>query len=136
MMTLDDAYALMMDEERERSCLITDPHQPDNPIVFVTRAFCRQTGYTPEEVMGRNCRFMQGPDTDPEAVSRIREAIDRLEPITIDILNYAKDGTPFWNRLRIRPSFDEHGRLQNFVGIQNPVAESEVRSYDLRDIVE
>ena len=136
MMTLNEAYAFMNDEERERSCLITDPHRPDNPIVFVTKAFCRQTGYAAEEVMGRNCRFMQGPETDPDAVRRIREAIERLEPITIDILNYTKDGAPFWNRLRIRPSFDDRGRLQNFVGIQNPVPPAEVRPHHLREIVE
>ncbi len=136
MLSLDRACEIMRDDEHERSCLITDPHRPDNPITFVTKAFCRQTGYSEDEVVGRNCRFMQGPDTDRAAVRRIREAIERLEPITIDILNYRKDGTPFWNRLRIRPSFDEHGRLQNFVGIQNPIPAGEARPCGIPAIIE
>jgi PAS domain S-box-containing protein len=87
--------------------LITDPRQPDNPIVFVNDAFARLTGYTREETLGRNCRFLQGPGTNIEDVDRVRQAIKDREPIEIDLLNYKKDGTLFWNRLLVSPVFDD-----------------------------
>ena len=125
-MDLDEAYARITDEDRERAALITDPKQPDNPIVFASDAFCRYTGYDRDEVLGRNCRFLQGPDTDPAAVQAIREALEARRPVTVDILNYRKDGTPFWNRLRIRPMFGDAGELESFVGVQNLITESDV----------
>jgi PAS domain S-box-containing protein len=120
--------ALLSEEEREKSVLITDPSRPDNPIIYVSEAFESQTGYPPEEVMGRNCRFLQGPETDPKAAYAIREALAAQTEITIDILNYRKEGTEFWNRLRIRPLFDENGRLLYYVGAQNPIPVDEVRA--------
>ena len=120
--------ALLNEEEREKSVLITDPWRPDNPIIYVSEAFETQTGYPPEEVLGRNCRFLQGPETDPKAAQAIREALAAQTEITIDILNYRKNGTPFWNRLRIRPLFNDTGRLQYYVGAQNPIPAEEVRS--------
>ncbi|MGN6549839.1 MAG: HWE histidine kinase domain-containing protein [Pararhizobium sp.] len=86
--------------------LITDPRQPDNPIVFANDAFARLTGYAREETLGRNCRFLQGPDTDPAAVDKIRDAVARRVPIEIEILNYRKNGTTFCNRVLISPVFD------------------------------
>ena len=86
--------------------LITDPRQPDNPIVFVNDAFRKLTGYEREETLGRNCRFLQGPGTNTSDVARIRDAIARRVPIEIDLLNYRKDGSSFWNRLLISPVFD------------------------------
>ena len=83
--------------------------------------FEEQTGYAPEEVLGQNCRFLQGPDTDPNAVEAIRAALKARTTFTIDILNYRKSGEPFMNRLRIRPLFDENGELTYYVGVQNPV---------------
>ena len=91
--------------------VITDPSQPDNPIVFMNDAFTKLTGYSREEVMGRNCRFLQGPATNSDDVTRVRNAIARREPIEIDLLNYRKDGSNFWNRLLISPVFDETGTL-------------------------
>lgn len=88
--------------------LITDPRQSDNPIVFVNDAFGRLTGYSREETLGRNCRFLQGPGTNAEDVGRVREAINRRVPIEIDLLNYRRDGTTFWNRLLISPVFDDN----------------------------
>ncbi len=84
--------------------LITDPHQPDNPIIFVNDAFSRLTGYAREEIIGRNCRFLQGPDTNRDDIDRIRDAIHRRQQIEIDLLNYKKNGDTFWNRLLIAPS--------------------------------
>lgn len=87
--------------------LITDPRQPDNPIVFVNDAFFRLTGYSREEILGKNCRFLQGPGTNMADVARVRDAIERRVPIEIDLLNYRKDGSTFWNRLLISPVFDD-----------------------------
>jgi PAS domain S-box-containing protein len=98
--------------------LITDPNQPDNPIVFVNAAFSKLTGYTHDEIMGRNCRFLQGPGTDPSDVARIRSAIARRVPIEIELLNYKKNGDVFWNRLLISPVFDRDGELTYFFASQ------------------
>jgi len=112
---------LLSEDERNQSVVIVDPSRPDAPVIFVSDEFETQTGYPPEEVLGRNCRFLQGPDTDPEAVKAINDALTSEEPIEIDILNYHKDGTPFWNRLRIRPLFDDGGKVLYFAGAQNPI---------------
>lgn len=126
--------SLLHPEEQERSVVISDPSRPDNPLIFVSEEFERQTGYPPEEALGRNCRFLQGPDTDPQAVQAIRDALAAETEITIDVLNYRKDGTPFWNRLRIRPLFDEHGRCQYFVGAQNPIRAEDVRPFPIEAV--
>lgn len=94
--------------------LITDPHQPDNPIIFVNDAFSRLTGYAREEIIGRNCRFLQGPDTNRDDIDRIRDAIHRRQQIEIDLLNYKKNGDTFWNRLLIAPVFDDDDGALNF----------------------
>ncbi|MCJ2068607.1 PAS domain S-box protein [Methylobacterium sp. J-030] len=98
--------------------LITDPSQPDNPIVFVNAAFSRLTGYAHHEIIGRNCRFLQGPSTDMADVARIGAAIARREPIEVDLLNYKKDGERFWNRLLVSPVFDRDGDLTYFFASQ------------------
>lgn len=116
---LDDALDIMTAEERQHSCAITDPNRPDNPVVYVTPEFERQTGYTASEIIGRNLRLLQGPNTDPETVAEIRRAIDDMLPITVEILNYRKDGTPFLNRISIRPVFSEVGKLKSFVASQS-----------------
>ncbi len=103
--------------------LITDPRLDDNPIVFVNDAFCRLTGYEPDEIMGRNCRFLQGPDTDLDSVARIRQAVEGRTDIDIEVLNYRKDGTPFWNALYLSPVFDEAGELQYFFASQLDVTD-------------
>jgi PAS domain S-box-containing protein len=94
--------------------IITNPREADNPIVFANDAFGRLTGYAREEVLGRNCRFLQGPESDPATVGRIRAAIEAREPIELDIRNYAKDGRPFWNRLLIAPVRDTDGDVAYF----------------------
>lgn len=97
--------------------LITDGAQPDNPIIFASRGFLLLTGYTVAEVIGRNCRFLQGQDTDPRTVIAIRAAIKTRRRFDGDILNYRKDGTAFWNNLAIGP----HTTPQSdslFVGLQ------------------
>ena len=98
--------------------VISNPRLPDNPIVFVNDAFCRLCGYQREEIVGHNCRFLQGADTDPETVMLLRAAIDKREPIKIDILNYRKTGETFWNRLLMAPVRDAQGDLAYFFASQ------------------
>jgi PAS domain S-box-containing protein len=119
--------SMLSDDEKEMSVVISDPSRPDMPIIFVSDEFEHQTGYGPSDTIGHNCRFLQRPDTDPAAVDAIRGAVADERKITVDILNYMKDGTPFWNRLRIRPLRDDAGKLLYFVGAQNPIEEDEVQ---------
>lgn len=100
---------------------ITDFQKPDNPLVFVNAAFERMTGYSLDEVLEKNCRFLQGEDTDPEAVEKIRMAIALGQPCLVTILNYRKDGSTFWNELSLSPILDETGTITHFVGIQRDV---------------
>jgi PAS domain S-box-containing protein len=102
---------------------ITDPREPDNPLVWVNPSFTRITGYEPDEVVGRNCRFLQGPATDPAAVSQIRSALEERRTVTTTLLNYRKDGSAFWNQLSVSPVFDGEGTLVSFVGVQTDVTE-------------
>jgi len=103
--------------------IITDPNQPDNPIIFASAGFERMTGYLTREVIGRNCRFLQGPDTDTDAVAQLRSATTAGLTCSVEILNYRKDGTPFWNQLTITPIFSDEARLMHFVGVQSDVTE-------------
>ncbi len=119
------------------SMLITDPRQPDNPIVYCNNAFLELTGYERDEVVGNNCRFLQGPGTDAAAVARIRNALAHPTDINIDILNYRKDGSPFWNALYVSPVIDEKGELQFFFASQLDVtdrkeSEQRIRADKLR----
>jgi len=101
--------------------VISDPTLPDNPIIYVNRAYELITGYSSADVIGRNCRFLQGKDTDPKARALISGAIRSKQPVTTEILNYRKDGTPFWNEVSITPVQDVSGNLTHFVGIQADV---------------
>nr|WP_279380443.1 PAS domain-containing protein [Polymorphobacter multimanifer] len=96
--------------------VVTDPNQHDNPIVLANRAFLDMSGYAAEEVIGRNCRFMQGSDTMPADVDVVRSAIDRRVGVTHEVLNYRKDGSPFWNQIHVSPIFDDNGKLIYFFG--------------------
>lgn len=108
-------------DETEMSVVFSDPSLPDNPMIFVSEEFEKQTGYSSEEALGRNCRFLQGSYTNPHAIEAIRQGLKAQTRFTIDILNYRKDGSVFVNRLRIRPIYDGDGRLMFFAGAQNPV---------------
>ncbi|HUR55624.1 MAG TPA: PAS domain S-box protein, partial [Gemmataceae bacterium] len=112
--------------------LITDPNRPDNPIVYVSPGFERMTGYGADEAVGRNCRFLQGRDTDPEAVARIREAVRVSGFCTVEVRNYRKNGTAFWNEVSISPVRNDHGLLTHFVGVQTDVTERRALQEQLR----
>lgn len=106
-----DPFAAAMRATRV-AMVMTDPGLPDNPIVFANDAFLALTGYTLSEVTGRNCRFLQGAGTDPATAIEIRRALRAGEDVAIDILNYRKDGSSFYNALAINPVFDAAGNLQ------------------------
>lgn len=111
-----------MAQTRMAICLC-DPNQPDLPIVFANRAFRALTGYSEEEIIGNNCRFLQGPNTDPEPVARIREAIAEEEVVVVELLNYRKDGSAFWNALHLGPIYNVEGELIYFFGSQWDVSD-------------
>lgn len=101
--------------------VMADTSQPDMPLVYANDAFYQLTGYTPEEALGHNCRFLQGPDTDPEALAAIRWAIHEQQSTEVILRNYRKDGTPFWNQLSLSPVFDADGACTHYIGIQQDI---------------
>ncbi len=103
--------------------VITDPNHFDNPITYVNPSFLEMTGYTREEVIGHNCRFLQGDLRDQEALDQLRAAIRKGESVTVVLRNYRKDHTLFWNELTISPVHDESGKLINFIGVQNDITD-------------
>ncbi|VXD02223.1 PAS domain-containing protein [Sphingomonas sp. 8AM] len=113
--------------------VVSDPRLPDNPLVFVNAAFEALTGFPAVELIGRNCRFMQGPLTADSDIQRLRDAIARRERIEIDLLNHRRDGTPFWNRLMVAPVFDSNGTLLYFVATQTDVTIERYRLRQLQD---
>ncbi|WP_019903666.1 PAS domain S-box protein [Methylobacterium sp. 77] len=126
--------------------IVTDPNLPDNPIVFANRAFQEMSGYSAAELVGRNCRFLQGPATDPAEVARLRDSIAARRDVVVEIINYHRDGSPFRNELYVSPVFDPAGHLRYFFGSQLDVtrfrteegklAESEARYRTLFDAID
>ena len=112
--------------------VVSDPTQADNPLVYVNDGFVEQTGYTRQEATGRNCRFLQGEETDEETVAELRAAIDAAAPASVTIRNYRADGSPFWNHLEIAPVTDESGTVVNYIGFQQDVTERKERQEALK----
>lgn len=100
------------------AAVISDPRQPDNPIIECNEAFEKLTGYDRDEIIGRNCRFLSGPDTEPWLTEKLRSGIRRKQPVMVEILNYRKDGTTFCNAVMVAPIFDENGEIEYFLGSQ------------------
>jgi diguanylate cyclase (GGDEF)-like protein/PAS domain S-box-containing protein len=111
---------------------ISDSTAPDEPLIYVNRSFELMTGYSSDEVLGRNCRFLQGDDGDQPALLEVRAALREGRDSEVLLRNYRKDGTPFWNELRLSPVHDERGRLVNFVGVQNDVTQRKRAEEELR----
>ncbi|XP_016436377.1 phototropin-1 [Nicotiana tabacum] len=105
-------------ERIEKNFVITDPRLPDNPIIFASDSFLELTEYSREEILGRNCRFLQGPETDPATVKKIRQAIDNQTDVTVQLINYTKTGKKFWNLFHLQPMRDQKGEVQYFIGVQ------------------
>lgn len=111
--------------------VITDARLPDNPIIDCNPAFEVITGYPRNEVIGRNCRFLQRHDNDKATLDLIRSAIETEQHVTVVIKNYRKDGTMFWNELSVSPVYDDTDRLSHFIGIQNNVTVRETARLEL-----
>jgi PAS domain S-box-containing protein len=121
-----DLEDLMMLKDRALSATaegitISDPRLPDNPIIYANAGFQKLTGYAIPDVLGKNCRFLQGPETNPATVSEIRKALREERSCTVEILNYRKDGSPFWNRLSITPIRNSRGDTTHFIGVQSDI---------------
>jgi len=111
---------------------ITDPDREDNPMIYVNEGFEALTGYSEEETLGRNCRFLQGEATRDEPVAEMRTAVEKDEPVSVELRNYRKDGSQFWNRVSIAPVRDDAGTVENYVGFQEDVSERKEREMDLQ----
>jgi PAS domain S-box-containing protein len=107
----------------EGGILLADATRPGFPILYANPGFERLTGYSAQEAVGRNCRFLQGPKTNPAATAAIAKALSAFEPISITLLNYRKDGTAFWNELRLAPVRDSQGRPWRVFGMQHDVTD-------------
>lgn len=118
----------------QQNFVLSDPRLPDNPIVYASEGFYKLTGYTSDQVLGRNCRFLQGPGTDPKAVDVIRTAVANGTDATTCILNYKADGTPFWNQFFMAALRDSDNCIVNYVGVQCEI-ESDAGATALEDKV-
>ncbi|MBL8498843.1 PAS domain-containing protein [Nitrosomonas sp. JL21] len=97
---------------------LADPDQEDMPLVYVNKAFETITGYTLAEIIGKNCRFLQGQEHDQVGLSQLRDAIKNRQPVEVTLRNYRKNGELFYNHLKMSPLFDSHGDLLYFLGVQ------------------
>ncbi|WP_374567728.1 PAS domain-containing protein [Nitrosomonas sp.] len=112
---------------------LADPDQEDLPLVYVNKAFEQITGYTLEETVGKNCRFLQGNEHDQAGVQQLRDAIKNRKPVEVVLRNYRKNGELFYNHLLVSPLFDSHDNLLYFLGVQFDItpqirAEEEIKS--------
>jgi hypothetical protein len=114
------------------AAVLSDPRLPDNPIVECNHAFEMLTGYSREEIIGRNCRFLSGPLTEPWLTETLRSGVRRRHPVMVQITNYRKDGSPFRNAVMIAPIFDDDGQLKYFLGSQVEVPDEQVSALDVR----
>ncbi|MBF0278493.1 MAG: PAS domain-containing protein [SAR324 cluster bacterium] len=112
---------------------ITNPHLPDNPIVYANPGFEQITRYSPDEVIGKNCRFLQGAQTESASLESIRNAIEKQQACLVELQNYRKDGKMFWNRLSITPVRDENGLVTHFVGVQSDVTQQKQYEQQLQN---
>nr|AML77111.1 putative LOV domain-containing protein [Desmarestia viridis] len=126
---LDDPdYSLVKAlQTAQQNFVITDASLPDNPIVFASGGFLELTGYKLMDVLGRNCRFLQGPETDPRAVDKIRNAIEEGSDASVCLLNYRADNTTFWNQFFVAALRDGAGATVNYVGVQCKVGDDYAR---------
>ncbi len=112
---------------------ISDARRADMPLIYVNEGFVRLTGYSRQEVLHRNCRFLQGPDTPPEEVDKIRAALNEGRQYTGELLNYRKDGSPFWNRISLTPLRNSQGKVTHYVGVQSDITERVQAEKSVRD---
>ncbi|NTV47645.1 MAG: PAS domain-containing protein [Chlorobiales bacterium] len=123
-LNIDKSILIEAMEKTAEGVAISDAQQPDNPLVFVNEGFEKITGYKRYEIIGKNCRFLQGPDTNEEATKVIRAALREGKHCVVELINHRKDGSRFWNRLSINPLKDDSGKITHFVGIQSDITEA------------
>ncbi len=116
--TTPDPEVTRLIETSPVASVISNPRLPDNPIVACNQAFCDLTGYTRDEIIGRNCRFLAGPGTEPWLTDVITTGVQERKPVLVEILNYKKGGAPFRNAVVVAPIFDDDGELAYFFGSQ------------------
>lgn len=114
--------------------VISDPRRKDNPIVACNKAFIDLTGYAEDEIIGRNCKFLAGPATEPWLTETISSGVKRHAPVLVEILNYKRDGTPFRNAVLVAPMFDEEGELEFFLGSQVELESSAPATHENRRV--
>jgi PAS domain S-box-containing protein len=115
---------------------LSDPDQDDNPIVYANKAFEKISGYSNEETVGRNCRFLQGQERDQEELQQVREAIKNAKPVEVTLKNFRKNGELFYNRLSIKPLFDSEGHLIYFLGVQYDVTEQILAQQEIKTLTD
>ena len=115
---------------------LSDPDQDDNPIVYANKAFELISGYSNEETVGRNCRFLQGQEKDQEELQKIRDAIKNAKPVEVTLKNFRKNGELFYNRLSITPLFDSEGQLIYFLGVQYDVTEQILAQQEIKKLTD
>jgi len=133
--SLAESHALLERavDQAEIGITIADARTEEQPLIYANEGFARLTGYDVASAVGRNCRFLQGEETDPATVAALRSAIDDAEPLSVDLQNYRADGTRFWNRLDISPVFDDDGDLTHYLGFQREVTERKRLQTELRE---
>lgn len=117
------AIEAAVEKATRHGVLISDPNQPDNPIIYANAAIVEMTGYSEAELLGKNCRLLQGPDTDAVTVAELRKAIDAKRPFNAILKNYRKDGSVFWNDLTVSPVSDRNGDVVSMVAVQYDVTD-------------
>ena len=115
---------------------LSDPDQEDNPIVYANKAFEKITGYSQEETVGRNCRFLHEQEKDQEELQQIRDAIKNAKPVEVTLKNFRKNGELFYNRLSITPLFDNEGHLIYFLGVQYDVTEQILAQQEIKKLTD
>jgi len=132
---INDAFFRQVIDYVGAGVVITDPSLPDNPIIYTNKAFEKVTGYTTKEIIGQNCRFLQGEKTSRQEVARVRKAIEEEQSVIVELLNYRKDGKPFWNELSMYPIYVPSEDKLYFVGVQQDISDrknQEIRADDYK----
>ncbi|WP_374132749.1 PAS domain-containing protein [Sphingomonas sp. 28-62-20] len=130
-----DPQILALIDRSPIASVISDPRHPDNPIIACNDAFCSLTGYPRDEVLGRNCRFLSGPGTEPWLSEQIRKGVREHKPVLVEILNYKRDGTPFRNAVLVAPIYDDGDQnLVYFLGSQVEIDDDAPAPTSLRRI--
>ncbi len=123
-------------DESVNGITLSDPDQHDNPVVYANKSFELITGYSKEETVGRNCRFLHDQDKDQPELQNIRDAVKNAKPIEVTLKNFRKNGQLFYNRLSITPLFDNEGKLIYFLGVQYDVTEQILAQQEIKTLTD